>query len=352
MPGNIGTKRIVSQKTLHDGQELLDAGLISSQQKEAIDKVNKYYAIAVPPLLASRIQNQNDPIARQVIPSLSELKETPGEVADPIGDERFSPLKGLVHRYEDRVLIKPILICPLYCRFCFRREQVGHKQDSVLDIASWEKIFDYVKDHQEIREVILSGGDPLMLSPRRLSWIFQELDNIRHIKLIRLHTRVPIAMPERVNEALLKVLEDSLKSVWVAIHTNHVKEFSQPACDAFKRLTQVGVALVGQTVLLKNVNDNVSALEALFCKMLDYKIKPYYLHQLDKAPGTDHFHVPVQRGLKLLEALRGRVTGLAWPTYVYDIPGGFGKVPLGPSYLKGDDQVRDPKGQWHKVERI
>jgi lysine 2,3-aminomutase len=285
------------------------------------------------------IEAEDDPIHRQFVPHPDELAPTQGESADPIGDDALSPLPGIVHRYPDRVLLKPLLACPVYCRFCFRREHVG-PGGGVLTPAQLDAAIAYVAARPALREVILTGGDPLMLSPRRLSALLGRLAVIPHVELLRIHTRVPVADPARVTPALAAALAGP---VWVVVHANHAREFTAAAAAALARLP---APLLGQSVLLRGVNDSAEALEALFRAMLRARVKPYYLHQLDRAPGTARFHVPIEEGRALLAALRGRVTGLAWPTYVLDIPGGHGKVPIGPEYLDGA-AVRDPWGGTH-----
>jgi lysine 2,3-aminomutase len=199
-----------------------------------------------------------------------------------------------------------------------------------------------------VTEVILTGGDPLMLSPRRLGGILRRLSAMPHIRTLRIHSRVPVAEPERVTEALVEALETEV-ALWVAVHANHAREFTSGARAALRRLSRVGIPLLGQTVLLRGVNDSEAALEALFRAMVEARVKPYYLHQLDAAAGTSRFHVPIEEGRALLEGLRGRVTGLAWPTYVLDIPGGHGKVPIGPDYRVDWAAVRDIRGEVHRV---
>ncbi|MGE0420482.1 MAG: lysine-2,3-aminomutase-like protein [Acetobacteraceae bacterium] len=305
------------------------------------------YAVAVTPAMRALIEQPDDPIGLQFLPHADELIVAPHERADPIGDDALSPVKGVVHRYADRALLKPLLICPVYCRFCFRREHVG-PDGGLLTQQELEAAYQWVADHASIREIILTGGDPLMLSARRLAEIVSALSAIAHVETIRVHTRVPTADPGRVTDALTAALATGLdndRSVWVVAHANHAREFTPAARAALRRLQERGIPVLGQSVLLRGVNDSVPALEALFRAMIAARVKPYYLHQLDAAPGTARFHVPIEEGRRLLEGLRGRVTGLAWPTYVLDIPGGYGKVPIGPVYLGKDGTVRDPAGQ-------
>ncbi len=331
-------------RTLRDADALAAAGLVTS--RDAVAAVTARYAMAITPAMQALIGHPDDPIGRQFIPDPAELVTAPHERADPIGDDALSPVKGIVHRYPDRALLKPLLVCPVYCRFCFRRAHVG-PDGGVLTEAELDAALAWLGAHPAIREVILSGGDPLMLAPRRLRELLARLTSIPHVEMVRIHTRVPVADPARVTQALADSL-DGPTPLWLVVHANHAREFT-PAARAALRLVQArGVPVLGQSVLLKGVNDSAEALEALFRAMLTARVKPYYLHQLDPAPGTSHFHVPIAEGRRLLAALRGRVTGLAWPTYVLDIPGGHGKVPIGPDYVDGD-AVRDPWGGMHAM---
>ncbi len=329
-------------RVLRDADALLQAGLIGADALTDARAVSARYAIALTPAMRALIAHPDDPIGLQFIPDPAELITAPHESVDPIADDALSPVKGVVHRYADRALLKPLLICPVYCRFCFRREHVG-PDGGLLTEAELDAAYRWFADHPAIREVILTGGDPLMLSPRRLGAIVAALSAIPHVETIRVHTRVPVADPERVNADLAAALETD-RSVWVVVHANHAREFSAEARAALRRIQGLGVPVLGQSVLLRGVNDSAEALEALFRAMIAARVKPYYLHQLDAAPGTARFHVPIEEGRRLLAALRGRVTGLAWPTYVLDIPGGHGKVPIGPDYLETDGGVRDPGG--------
>ena len=335
------------QETLRSADALAAAGLIDPGQRERIAAVERRYAVAVTPAMQALIERPDDPIGRQFIPDPAELVTAPHEAADPIGDDALSPIKGVVHRYPDRALLKPLLVCPVYCRFCFRREHVG-PDGGLLTEAELQAAYAWLAAHPAIQEVILTGGDPLMLSPRRLGGIIAALSAMPHIETIRLHSRVPTADPARLTDDLAAML-DTEKSIWLVMHANHPREFTPAAKAALRRVQARGIPVLGQSVLLHGVNDDAAVLEALFRAMLAARVKPYYLHQLDPAPGTARFHVPIERGRRLLAALRGRVTGLAWPTYVLDIPGGAGKVPIGPDYLDTDGHVRDPAGCRHPL---
>jgi len=331
-------------RTLRSVADLARAGLV--HESAALREVAGRYAIAVPPALRALIETPGDPIGRQILPHEAELLGAPHETSDPIGDDALSPVKGGVHRYADRVLIKPLLICPVYCRFCFRREHVG-PDGGLLTDAELAAAMNYVRQRPAIREVILTGGDPLMLSPRRLLALLSELERVPHVETLRIHTRVPVADPGLITPDLVSAMTTE-KPLFLAVHANHAREFAPAANAALRRLSQAGIPLLGQSVLLRGVNDSEAALEDLFRAMLRARIKPYYLHQMDAAPGTSRFHVPIAEGRALLEGLRGRVTGLAWPTYVLDIPAGHGKVPIGPDYLDAG-RVRDPAGTWRTL---
>jgi lysine 2,3-aminomutase len=307
---------------------------------------------AITPALADLIDRDEpaDPIARQFLPDARERDVAPEELADPIGDERFSPVKGIVHRYPDRVLLKPTLACPAYCRFCFRRETVGTAK-STLTAMELRAALTYIEAHPEIWEVILSGGDPLALSPRRLGRIVRRIDEIAHVEVVRIHTRVPIADPPRIGDALIAALRAE-KPVYVVVHCNHAKELSPASRAALARLADAGHPLLAQTVLLKGVNDDAATMESLMRALVRNRVKPYYLHHADLAPGTAHFRATLAEGRNIVAALRGRVSGLCQPTYVLDIPGGHGKVPVGPCYVAGPDaagayQIADPNGCLH-----
>jgi lysine 2,3-aminomutase len=355
MPSSDHTRqsRISQEITLRSIRALVGAGLVVEANADALTPVAERYAVAVTPHVAGLIdrENSNDPIARQFVPSEHELRLAPEELNDPIGDEAHSPIKGIVHRYPDRVLLKPLHACPVYCRFCFRREQVGPGGDALTE-TELEAALDYIRACPAIWEVILTGGDPLMLSPRRLGRILDALEAIPHVANLRIHTRVPMVDPARIDHAMQAVLRRQ-KPLWIAIHANHAREFAPAAKAALKRLIETGASLLGQTVLLQGVNDDADILESLFRTMVTERIKPYYLHHPDLAPGTAHFRVTIDRGRSIMRTLRGRLSGLAQPTYVLDIPGGAGKVPIGPNMVEPGG-VRDASGHLHpyEVERV
>ena len=317
-----------------------------------IEDVARRYAVAVSPTLLSLVDpaDPHDPIARQFLPSLAELNNLPQELADPIGDAIHSPVSGIVHRHAGRVLFKIVSACPVYCRFCFRRETVGPGRDSALSPADFEAALAYIAAHREIREVILTGGDPFILSARRIAEVSARLGAIAHVKIVRWHTRVPVTDPDRVSDALVAALHGAGATHWIAIHANHAREFGDDARRAIARLADGGIPLVSQSVLLKGVNDDAETLAALMRAFADNRIKPYYLHHPDLAPGTSHFRNTIPEGLALMQELRLRLSGLEMPTYMLDIPGGYGKVPLESGHLEISEsgiRLRDLNGRWH-----
>ncbi|MCA3352452.1 MAG: lysine-2,3-aminomutase-like protein [Roseomonas sp.] len=315
-------------RTLRSPQDLARAGLVALDAVPGLKAVAARYATAITPAMASLINKEDpaDPIGLQYIPNVAELITAPHELEDPTADAPFTPLKGVVHRYPDRALLKPLLACPVYCRFCFRREKVG-PDGGLLSEAELQEAFAWFEANAAIREVILTGGDPLMLSARRLGEILGRLAGMAHIESLRIHTRVPVADPARITAALVAALRQT-KPVFIAVHANHAREFTPDAAQAVARLADAGVPLLGQSVLLRGVNDDASAMEALLRAMIRNRIKPYYLHSLDAAPGTARFQVPEVDGLALMAALRGRLPGHALPLFVRETPMGGGKKPV------------------------
>jgi len=322
-------------RTLRTSADLAAAGLLSEDAVTDADTVSARYSIAVPPNLARLIKEGSAALARQFIPDPRELNVAADERADPIGDHSHSPVKGVVHRYPDRALLMPTLTCAVYCRFCFRRETVGGSGTLTADELA--AALAHIRSTPAIWEVILTGGDPLVLSARRIGALISELDTIAHVKVIRIHTRIPIATPERINGGLIAALKRSSKAIYISVHCNHAAELTLEAVAACARLADAGFQLLSQSVLLRGVNDSAEDLETLFRSLVAARVKPYYLHQLDYAPGTSHFRVPLAEGQALVRGLRGRLSGLALPTYILDIPGGAGKVPADGAHISPQD---------------
>jgi lysine 2,3-aminomutase len=338
--------------TLREPAELVACGLAPAAALPDLQRVAARYAVAVTPEMAALIDagDPDDPIGRQFIPTAEELVTTPGENADPIGDHAFSPVAGIVHRYPDRVLFKLVQVCAVYCRFCFRREMVGPGKATALSQSVYREALDYIGAHSQIWEVILTGGDPLTLAPRRLAEITAELAAIDHVRIIRIHTRVPVADPGRIDAEMIAALKVKGATTWVALHANHVRELTDKARAVCAAMVDAGIPMVSQSVLLRGVNDNAAALEALMRAFVECRIKPYYLHHGDLAPGTAHLRTTLAQGQALMRALRGRVSGLCQPDYVLDIPGGHGKSPVGPAYLSQEDSF-SPEGERHMETR-
>lgn len=318
----------------------------------SIDAVTDIYDFRMTPYLSQLVhgRSDDDPVSAQFRPDARELFHLPYETSDPIGDDAFTPVKGIVHRYPDRVLLKAAHSCPVYCRFCFRREMVGSKGDA-LTSDELERAMDYVSGNSAIWEVILTGGDPLVLSNRRLKGILDRLARIEHVGVVRVHTRVPIVNPQRIDQECTEAFVQPIP-IYLAVHVNHAQELTTDAIASLGRLSASGAVLLSQTVLLRGVNDDAAVLETLFRQLVRLKIRPYYLHHPDLAPGTSHFRVSIETGQEIMRALRGRLSGLCQPTYVLDIPGGFGKVPIGPNYVAekpadGTRQVVDYRGNRH-----
>jgi lysine 2,3-aminomutase len=333
-------------------KDLVPAGLVEADRLEEIHRVAGKFAVALTEDMAELIDplDDRDPIAAQFVPDQQELVTAPEDRADPIGDERWSPVPGIVHRYPDRVLLKPTLLCPVYCRFCFRREVVG-RRPAMLDHEALERAFYYIRRRPEIWEVIVTGGDPFLLAPRRIAEIVGALDRVPHLGVIRFHTRVPVVDARRVDSALLEALAAE-KAVYVVIHANHPRELTPHARAALLKLSRAGIPLLSQTVLLRGVNDDPAVLEGLFRGLVAMRVKPYYLHHPDLARGTAHFRTGIAAGQRLVRSLRGRISGLCQPTYVLDIPGGYGKVPIAPCAVvsggpSGGWAVEDSAGALH-----
>jgi len=340
--------------TLRNVEELCERALVPRERLAELATVAARYAVAITPAMADLIDRRgrgnggDDPIARQFVPDARELDSEPRERRDPIGDDAFTPVEGIVHRYPDRVLLKVVNACAVYCRFCFRREMVGPGRGGLARKALAAAL-DYVRAHPQIWEVILTGGDPLVLSARRLRAVVMELAGIAHVKVIRVHTRVPVVAPERISAALVRALRAPDKASFVVLHANHPRELTTAARAACARLVDAGIPMLSQSVLLRGVNDDAETLGALMRTLVECRIKPYYLHHADLAPGTAHLRTSIAEGQALMRALRGRYSGLCQPAYVLDIPGGYGKSPIGPNYLSEDGAtVEDFNGARHR----
>ena len=290
------------------------------------------------------------PLRRTVVPTLNEFVRTQGEADDPLGEDSHSPVPGLVHRYPDRVLLLPLDFCSTYCRYCTRSRVVGHgelmPQESRLLAA-----FEYLRRNPQIRDVLISGGDALALSEDRLEWILRQLRDIPNIEFIRIGTKMPAVLPQRITRELVRILR-RYHPIWMSLHFIHPDECTPESAQACARLADAGIPLGSQTVLLQGVNDNVDTIKQLMHKLLLMRVRPYYLYQCDPISGSSHFRTPVSKGLEIIEGLRGHTTGYAVPTYVIDAPGGGGKISLQPNSVVGRDGdwlvLRNYEGQEYR----
>lgn len=326
--------------------DLVADGLARVEEAPVLEQVAKDFRLRLTPTMRAA-SARSDGVARQFVPSAAELIQRPEDSVDPIGDDVHAPVPGLTHRYPDRVILHVTKTCEVYCRFCFRRETVGdtgHLPPDQLDGA-----LAYIARTPAIREVILTGGDPFVLSARRISDLVARLAGLPHVDVVRVHTRVPVVAPDRITDALIAGLRQH-PAVWVVVHTNHADELTPEARAALARLADAGMPLLSQTVLLRGVNDSAPVLEDLFRALIRLRVKPYYLHHCDLARGAGHFRTTIAAGQAIMAELRGRMSGTALPTYVLDIPGGYGKVPIGPEYLMQNSDawaVTDPIGRLH-----
>jgi lysine 2,3-aminomutase len=295
--------------------------------------------LSITPYYSTLIDRSNpmDPIRRCVIPTCYENVVSPGEAEDPLGEDEDSPVPGLVHRYPDRVLFLATNKCSVYCRYCTRSRSVGRDHLTGPMKAHWESCLSYIEQHREVRDVLVSGGDPLVLADDTLDWLLGRLRRIQHVEIIRIGTKAPVVLPQRITPALVLMLRKH-HPLWINIHFTHPREITEETSRACEYLADAGIPLGSQTVLLKGINDNVLTMAALYKGLLRLRVRPYYLYQCDRIRGSAHFITPVSKGLEIIRGLRGHTTGLAVPNYVIDAPGGGGKVPLLPQYFLGKDQ--------------
>jgi lysine 2,3-aminomutase len=310
---------------------------LTDDERSAIQQGQSMLPIGITPYYMSLLDpvDANQPLRRTVLPSTGEFVRTVGEADDPLGEDGHSPVPGLVHRYPDRVLLLAIDFCSTYCRYCTRSRVVGHGE-ILPNEKRLEAIFDYLRGAKQVRDVLISGGDPLALSEDRLDWILRRLRAIPHIEFVRIGTKMPAVLPQRITPELCRVLR-RYHPLWMSLHFLHPDECTPEAKRACERLADAGIPLGSQTVLLKGVNDNVETMKQLVHKLLQMRVRPYYLYQCDPISGSSHFRTPVSKGLEIIEGLRGFTTGYGVPNYVIDAPGGGGKIPLQPNYVIGRD---------------
>lgn len=319
-------------RTLEQMERMLT---LSDNEREALLLGGTMLPIGITPYYMSLLDADDcqQPLRRTVIPTAGEFTRTAGEADDPLGEDNHSPLPGLVHRYPDRVLLLAVDFCATYCRYCTRSRVVGHGEIA-LNERRLEAIFEYLRHHTEVRDVLISGGDPLSASDERLDWLLGKLRAIPHIEFVRIGTKMPAVLPQRITPQLCRVLRKH-HPLWMSIHFVHPDECTPESARACGRLADSGIPLGSQTVLLKDVNDNVPIMKELVHKLLLMRVRPYYLYQCDPISGSSHFRTSVAKGLEIIQGLRGHTTGYAVPTYVIDAPGGGGKIPLQPDYLAG-----------------
>ena len=322
---------------------------LTPEETEGIKHSKGRLALAVTPYFASLMDpiNPNCPIRRQAIPRIEEIHLSKNEMVDPLGEDKHSPVPGLVHRYPDRVLLLVTDQCAVYCRYCTRRRLVGSHERSITQ-GNFEEVLKYLKSHRKVRDVLLSGGDPLLLENERLEEILGRLRALPHIELLRIGTRVPVTLPQRITGGLVRMLK-KYHPLMISIHFTHPKEITETVRRACNELADGGIPLGSQTVLLKGINDKPYIMKKLVQELLKIRVRPYYIYQCDLAMGTEHFRTSVATGIQIIEKLRGHTTGYAVPTYVVDAPGGGGKIPLQPDYLvtrgKGKIVLRNYEGK-------
>lgn len=314
-------------------EQLEQIATLSREEKESLSKGLKSLRMAITPYYASLMDKDNPdcPIRKQAIPSIKEKVIRASETQDPLHEELDSPVQGLTHRYPDRALLLVTDQCSMYCRHCTRRRFAG-QTDQALPLNNINIAIDYIKQHPEIRDVLISGGDPFCLSDKRLEYILSNLRAIEHIEIIRIGTRTPVVMPQRITDELCQMLK-KYQPLWINTHFNHPREITPEAEEACRKLADAGIPLGNQSVLLKNINDCPYIMKKLVQRLLQIRVRPYYLYQCDLSEGIEHFRTPVSRGIEIIEMLRGHTSGLAVPTFVVDAPGGGGKIPVGPQYL-------------------
>ena len=308
---------------------------LSDAERSAVEKIQSKLPVGITPYFTSLLSKDdpNEPLRRTVVPTVSEFTKAPGEADDPLGEDAQSPVPGLVHRYPDRVLLLVLDFCSTYCRYCTRSRVVGH--GAIYPSRSrLERAIDYIRSTPSVRDVLISGGDPLTLNDERLNWLLFRLREIPHVEIIRIGTKVPAVLPQRITPNLVRVLR-RYHPLWMSLHFTHPSECTPEAYRACERLANAGIPLGSQTVLLRGINDQVDTMKELCHHLLRMRVRPYYIYQCDPISGSSHFRTPVKKGLEIIRGLRGFTTGYAVPTYVIDAPGGGGKIPLMPDYVEG-----------------
>jgi lysine 2,3-aminomutase len=321
---------------IHDKEQLSHILKLSDDEKSALSNPIRQLPFSITPYYASLLEreNPNQPIRRAVVPVTDEFRLSVGEADDPLGEDHDSPVPGIIHRYPDRVLFLVTDMCSTYCRYCTRSRMVGNGIMTATGKARWIRAIKYIEDTPSIRDVLISGGDPLTMGDDELQWLLSSLRAIPHVEFLRIGTKAPVVLPQRITPALTRMLR-KYHPLWISIHFTHPDELTPEVSNACERLADAGIPLGSQTVLLSGVNDNVDTMKRLMHGLLKIRVRPYYLYQCDPISGSAHFRTPIAKGLEIIRGLRGYTTGYAVPTYVIDAPGGGGKIPLLPEYVSG-----------------
>ncbi|MBM4355175.1 MAG: KamA family radical SAM protein [Deltaproteobacteria bacterium] len=311
---------------------------LSPDERQALSDYHEHLPLSVTPYYASLLDERdpNQPLRRSMIPVTAERLHGAGESDDPLHEDADSPVPGLVHRYPDRVLFLTTGFCSAYCRYCTRSRMVGGEATLTPALSRWEKAVEYIKASPQVRDVVISGGDPLTMADERLEWLLSRLRKIPHVEIVRLGTKVPVVLPQRITSSLTRMLR-KYHPLWMSIHFTHPDEMTREVTEACSRLADAGIPMGSQTVLLAGINDSVDIMRRLVHGLLKVRVKPYYLYQCDPISGSSHFRTPVEKGIEIIQGLRGHTSGYAIPTYVIDAPGGGGKVPISPQYSVGRD---------------
>jgi lysine 2,3-aminomutase len=313
---------------------------LNDEEVAAIDASKGRMATAITPYFATLMSrtDPNCPIRRQALPTLQEIHFSPHDLLDPCAEDENSPVHGLVHRYPDRVLLLVTDKCAVYCRYCTRRRMVGSSEKCITE-EEMDEAISYIQATKKVRDVLISGGDPLLLEDDHLERILTKLRKIPHVEIVRIGTRVPVTLPQRITPALTNMLR-KYHPLWMSIHFSHPKEITKEVRRSCGLLSDAGIPLGSQTVLLRGINDKPSIMKRLMHELLKTRVRPYYIYQCDLAMGTEHFRTPIAVGINIIEKLRGHTTGYAVPSFVIDAPGGGGKIPVGPTYLISQDKGR------------
>ena len=327
------------RKRLQNSSELQQFINLSTNELRALSNPNRKFSVSITPYYLSLIDqdNLNDPLRRTVIPTTDEFQVSYGESNDPLGEDENSPVPGIVHRYPDRVLFLVTDFCPVYCRYCTRSRLVGGKASFDINLNQWTRAIKYIKSTPQIRDVLVSGGDPLIYSNERLEWLLQRFRSIPHVEIIRLGTKIPFVLPQRITADFINMVK-KYHPIYMSLHVIHPNEVTPESSQACEKLADGGIPLGSQTVLLQGINDDIETQQTLMHSLLKIRVKPYYLLQCDTINGSKHFRTPIEKGIEIIQGLRGHTSGYAVPHYIIDLPGGGGKVSLVPDHITGREK--------------